>query len=227
MKKCIYQLVLITLLFVTSCATVPDGEHGIQDDDSATTYVGGYWDDNKYINEYFGFELTLPLGYSIQNKINKEQLLDIGAKAFSKDKNEKLLLSAQLESLHMLVRASKYPPGTPGKTNISLTIMAEDVSLYPGMVTEIDYIGNMKTALSESDLEIAIVEDGFQHTISNVTYEMFLYGLDIGDLTFVQMFYIKRKFNFFVSVTIAFTSNDEYEELVEILSTMTYNADKW
>src|SRR5436190_15500005 len=108
----------------------------------------GVFKNSVYENEYFGFKVTIPSTWSVQDQRARQQLAEKGTKMLTgDDKGMKAMLKASELQTITLLAAFQHPVGTPVAFNPSITSVAERVRDLPGIKQGKDYLFHAKKLL--------------------------------------------------------------------------------
>lgn len=126
-------------------------------------------DGSKYVNEFFGLEITKPAGWFAQDPEAMLKMSQQGIELISgDDKNMRQIASRSLKTSLPLFGFFQYPPGAAVETNPNIVSVAENVSVLPGIKTGCDYLFHARKLLERSALKVS-VKEGCETTLINGT----------------------------------------------------------
>jgi hypothetical protein len=126
--------------------------------------------DSIYRNTYFGFQLTIPKGWIVQDDAAKKQMKEISKSiAINKDEIEKEASDAAVERTLNLLTLSKLSLGTAADFNALFACVAEPVPLYPNISS---YMARLKETLRNMTIPITIETEGDVETIGGARFSV-------------------------------------------------------
>ncbi|MFN3404371.1 MAG: hypothetical protein ACK40G_09785 [Cytophagaceae bacterium] len=138
-----YKLILLFNLILGSLAIAQDNP-----------FTSGKIEDNTYINDYFKFKLNVPDGWAVQNKEQMDYILEKGKKVMrNKSEEIKDIINASEGNYNCLLSVFQYEQGYATEFNPSFVVMAENVSLAPGIKSGYDYLFHVIKILNQINLK--------------------------------------------------------------------------
>lgn len=210
MKKIIKQIgALILLMFLI---------FGCKSNDKPTDFDYGKIEDNRYINDYFKFQIKLPKSWIILSKEQSDKLTEKGKKLIAGDNSNMnaIMKAADIKTAN-LISIYQYERGAAVDFNPNFTIVAVNVSDYPGIKTGYEYLYQARKLLSQS----AFKYDYIDSTFNKETINKFVFFTMNASVNGVKQKYYTTIINRF-SINFLLTYNNDLnkENLLQILNSI-------
>lgn len=156
-----------------------------------------------YRNEYFGLTIVIPDNWDVQSEETKKELQEIGKNAMANgDEAKKAAMDRAADRSASLLFASKYPMGTPDKTNANYGAAAEKVSAFPGIKTGKDYLVQVRQLMQGSTVKCTFKEI-YSEKIDGVDFDVLECSIDVQGTTVKQKYYtaIMREYALLINIT--------------------------
>jgi TonB family protein len=116
--------------------------------------------DNVYTNNFFGFTYEFPKGWSVPSEETRKYMKELRkAAATGGDPTKSALFDVAEKRTHQLLTVLEHPVGTPGATDASIYVMAEDISYAPGVQKPSDYLLNTKAGLVKQRPDVKVLRE--------------------------------------------------------------------
>jgi len=116
--------------------------------------------DNVYTNNYFGFTYEFPKGWSAPGEATSKYLKEMRkAVTTGGDATKAALFDVAEKRTHQLLTLLEHPVGTPGATDASIYVVAEDISYAPGIQKPSDYLLNTKAGLVKQRPDLKVLRE--------------------------------------------------------------------
>lgn len=198
----------LLLLFITLFASAQKGKK--------LTY--GETKDGVYTNKYFGLTLKFDKMWYVKTRQQLEQLTNQG-KELIKAKNQDLgdLIDLSVNTTAYMFAISKYEQGAAVNFNPSLILMAESLENAPGVKTGETYLFHTKNLLKQT---------GMPYVFSEGFTEMNGFAVLSGELEYAgikmhQMYFTKVLNGFALSCIITYSEEEQKEELLAFIRSIT------
>ena len=175
---------------------------------------------HTYTHDYFNLSVTIPDEWYIQNRRESDRLMQAGVAAFRPDDQPAVQMSQQY-TLNLL-SAFRHPPGTPDVSNHSLMLMAEDVSILPGLKHGQDFLYTTRQSMAKITtikFECGPIETGFKIG-SLPAARMQVVIFDTSGQEVYQDYYAARRGDYFLAVVLSYSDDDELDSLLEIMESL-------
>lgn len=212
-------IILLFALFLFSCATTENDEK--KEPDILDVY--GSFANNKYINEYYGFELEIPENYIVQDDEAKDHVLDLGNKILNggdEDAMEQLKLLTE-EQLFNLLFITKYEVGTPGVENIIMQIFSENLMFQPGIKDGSDYLWHFEKQLENAGIVLTNKSEFLLESINGIDFNTFSYDMLIQNTTVKQKMFTKKVGGHILCFGVTYFTDEGLNELTKLLNTIS------
>jgi len=213
MKLNFIGLFILTVL-ITSCN--PSGK--------PKNFDYGHIENNKYLNSFFGLELSLPDNWIVQTKEQTENLTKIGKDFVAgDDKNLKAIINASEINSANLLAVFQYEVGAAVDYNPSFMLVAENLKNYPGIKTGSDYLFQSRKLLQQSQIHYSHLDDGFEkEIINNLEFYTMNCTIDYMGLSIKQRYYSTIINGFCLSEIISYTDDKQKSNLEKIIHSMNF-----
>ena len=184
----------------------------------------GNLQEHTYSNDFFGFSLDIPPDWFIQNEEQIGKLMDIGREMVTgDDENMKAILKASEVNTATLLAVYQYEMGSPVDYNPNLVMVAENLSLAPGVKSGKDYLFHARKLLLQTQMPYTHVDTTFgerdfgsqEFGVMHATLS--LMGMEIG-----QTYYCTVKNGFSLSLIVSWLGEEQKEAIDKVLSSLTF-----
>ncbi len=184
----------------------------------------GHIEDNKYLNSFFGLELTIPDSWIVQTKEQTENLSKVGRDLVAgDDKNLKAVIDASEINSANLLAVFQYEVGAAVDYNPNFMLVAENLKNAPGIKTGNDYLFQARKLLNQSQLQYSYIDDVFEkELINNQEFYTMNCTIDYMGLNIKQIYYSTVIDRFCLSVLISYATDDQKRNLEKMISSMIF-----
>lgn len=205
---------LILTLFMTNCK-----QNGKPKD-----FDYGHIENNKYLNSFFGFELTFPDNWIVQSKEQTEELTKMGKDLVSgENKTLKAAINVSEVNSANLLAVFQYEVGAAVEYNPSFMLLAENLKNAPGTKTGSDYLFQVRKLLRLSQVQYSYIDDEFKkEIISNQEFYTMNCSIDYMGFKINQTYYSTIKDGFCLSAIISFINDEQKNNLEKIVNSMNF-----
>ena len=183
----------------------------------------GFSERNTYTNDYFGINITIPEGWTVQSREENSMLENLGRQNSGQTGGTQPASTSieELQVIYLLV-ALQLEPGTAVDYNPGIQIIANNLTKSDTAVSATQYI----KALAEQfgrfpnfTLNDAGISDT---TLSGKTLAFMKAETKIGEVAVKQTYFATIIKNYAVQFTISYTNKQEKEALLKILDTLDF-----
>jgi hypothetical protein len=185
----------------------------------------GKVENNRYVNSYFAFEIPVPADWFIQSKEKTENMAQLGKDMVAGDDAKmKAVFKASEINTALLLTVFKYEPGSPVEYNPCISLLAENISTYPGIKTGSDYLYQASRILAQSQIKYDYIDKNFEKEVISGTdfytmhTEMNYLGVRIKQIYFST---IIKGFSF--DVIISYVNDEQKKELLSLTNAMKFS----
>lgn len=185
----------------------------------------GHIENNKYINSFFGLEITIPDNWIIQTKEQTDNLSKRGKDLVVGDnKNLKAAFDASEINTANLLAVFQYEVGTPVEYNPGLVLVAENLKNAPGIKNGSDYLFQSKKLLKQSQLQYDYIDDKFEKEIIN-NQEFYTMNCSISymGININQKYYSTIINGFSLGAIISFVNDEQKASLEKTINTINFS----
>ncbi len=206
--------ILLLTIFMNSC----NGQ------DKPMNFDYGRVENNKYVNTFFEFEITLPTDWIVQTKEQMDDMTRKGKALVAGDdsKMEAVLKASEINSANLL-SVFQFERGSAVEYNPSFSIVVENIKNLPGIKTGNEYLFQAKKLMEQSQLKYDYIDKEFSKEVINGTdfykmnAEIKYMGLDIKQIYYVT---IQKGFAF-VAIT-SFINDQQKQDLLKSINSMKF-----
>ena len=193
--------------------------------DKSKEFDYGQVENNKYINSFFDFEITLPPDWVVQTKEQTEHLTQKGLDLVAgDDKNMKAILKASEINSANLLSIFKYEVGAAVEYNPNFMLVVENLKSFPGIKTGSDYLFQTKKLLNQSQIQYDYIDAEFKkEVINNQEFYLMNASINLMKLDINQVYYSTIQNGFCISVIISFVNEEQKKELDKVINSMKFN----
>lgn len=215
MKAIPNVIVFLTLiLFVSSCTQ----------NVKPKKFDYGHIENNKYLNSFFGLELTFPEDWIVQTKEQTDNISKMGKDLIAGDnKNLKAVINASEVNSANLLAIFQYEVGAAVDYNPSFMLVAESLKNAPGIKTASDYLFQVRKLLKQSQFQYSNIDDEFKKEIIN-NQEFYSMNCSIDNLGYKinLVYYSTIKDGFCLGAIISFINDEQKNSLVKVINSMKF-----
>jgi len=213
-----YLIIISTFLFLGCSESEKTEKTNVE------VNIRGEWvGDRKYINDYFGFVTEVPVEWHLKRG-NNDDLKETAAEFLGgDDENLKALLKSSIDKTYTVFEASRHPPGTPGKTNPSVVMSAENIGHFQGIKSAKDYLLLMEDTLKLTNKKFSFSPEVNKVEIGGVEFWMRNASIAIGVTDVHQKYYAIIKGNYILVIGITTISEDDENTVSELTRTIRIN----
>lgn len=189
-----------------------------------TNFDFGHVEDNKYVNSYFGFEMSLHPDWIVQTKEQMESMAKTGkALVAGNDSQMKAVIEASEINIANLLAVSQFERGSAVEYNPSMTLVAENIKQFPGIKSGNDYLFQARKILEQSQLKYDSIDRVFIKEVINGTdfYKMNAEIKYMG-LSIKQVYYSTVASGFSFNAIISYVSDQQKKDLLELIHSMKF-----
>ena len=209
---CTAQILVLTLLFI-GCSKKAGDEIDF-----------GTLSNSVYRNEYFGFSVTLPKDWSVQDQQAQRRLMKKGAQLVAgDDQNLKAMVKASELQTVNLFAVFEHPVGSPVAYNPSIMAMAEIVRELPGIKRGKDYLFQARQVLEAGQIQVSFPKDYYSERLGGIEFDVMELEISVRGKTIKQKYYATIQKGYALCFIVSFTNDDEAASLQRILNSITYN----
>ena len=209
---------LLGFLFLTITAL------GCQAQNKPIDFDYGHVENNKYVNSYFDFEITIPTDWSVQTKEQMDNLLKTGVELVAGN-DSKLKYIAKVSEINLanLLAVYQYERGFAVGYNPSLMLAADNLTKTPGIKTGSDYLFEARKLLEISQFEYDYIEEEFTKEIINGT-EFYKMNTEVNyrGLNIKQIYYSTIVDIFSFNIVITFINDQQKLDLLKSINSMKF-----
>ena len=214
--KTYIQFVTLSLLFTVSFGCKTDG--------GQSGFDYGKVENGKYVNAFFDFEMTIPVGWSVQSREQTENLSKIGKDMLTGgDENMKTAIDASQISSANLLAVFKHDLRTAVQYNPNIMVIVENLKNAPDIKTGADYLTNTRNFLKQSQMKHDHIDEAFQQkTIGGAEFYVMNVVVNYGGIQIHQTYYATIQKGFGLVATIAYLNDNEKIELQKAVNSMSF-----
>ncbi|MBK6275908.1 MAG: hypothetical protein IPF58_15025 [Saprospirales bacterium] len=213
MKKTITLLLILTAIYVFA--------DNPKSNEIKYPFNYGRMEDTIYTNPFFGFKVTVPSTWFVQNKTQIDFAITKG-KDIIEFKDE--ILSKEMEKVDVnsmtLLMVVKYEVGAPVAFNPSLMVMAENVLMLPGVKLGSDYLFHARAALNQSNIKFSCDSTYEKKVISKVDF--YKMSCNINESIVKQEYISSILQRYALTFIITYSTEEERNELMAIINSAQF-----
>ena len=183
----------------------------------------GTFEKSVYRNQYFGFNVTLPADWAVQDKETRERLAEMGKEVLAGDdkRMQRVLKASEQQSVNLLA-VFKHPVGTPVTFNPNLICTAERLRGFAGIKSGRDYLYHARKLLASSQMQIEFAQDTDTEKLGGVEFDVLQGTITVGDVTVKQKYYATVIKDYALVFITSFNAADQQSALQNILTTVSF-----
>jgi hypothetical protein len=179
----------------------------------------GTVENSVYRNKYFGFAITLPSNWNIQDEESRRQIMNAGAKALAGgDKNPDL---SQLQTANLLT-AFKHPINSQVPINSSITCVAERVIQEPSIAKGRDYLLHSRKVLEASRVDVSFAKEMSTEILGGRGFDVMYLKMSVGGKSIEQAYYATIIKGYALVFVISFATEEDKATLNGALNSLTW-----
>jgi len=212
MKNILFSILLAVVLS-TSCTTgKPDN------------FDYGKIENGKYVNSFFGCEITIPESWSVQSNEQINNLVEQGRELIAgDDKNMKAMYKASEINTANLLMAFEYEVGATVEFNTNIAIVAENLANTPGIKKGSDYLFHVKKLLSQTQVDYSHIDEQCEREeIAGAVFYKMNTTLNFAGVDIYQTYYSTILNNFSFSIVISYSGDEQHQQLLQILKSLKF-----
>ncbi len=182
----------------------------------------GRIENGKYNNKFFGFELTLPVGWIVLNKDELKKYEDLGKKLVTdNDKNLKAIVDAMDITTAVLIAISNYEIGAAVDNNSNFTLSALSLKYLPGVKTGGDYLFNVRELLKNGQLKYDSMDTKYEKvTFGGREFYSMNASLAVGGKKIRQRCYAAIQNEFCIFGVASYMTDEQIAIIEKMMSSM-------
>jgi len=209
------NLLLFLLLITTACQN-KDGK--------PDNFDYGRVEDNKYVNTFFDFEMTLPADWSVQSREQLEDITSTGKELVAGDDEKmKAVLKASEINTANLLAVYQYELGSPVDYNPGIMLIAENVQRVSGVRTGSDYLFHSRKLMEQSQMKYDHLDEKFEkEVIDGIDFYKMNAEMNYMGTTFKQIYYSTILKGFSFNAIISFANDEQKADLLKLIQSMKF-----
>lgn len=212
-KLNVIVLLFLTVLF-TNCSQneKPDG------------FDYGHKENNKYVNSFFGLEVSLPDDWGVQTKEQTENLKESSKDMVAGDnENLKAIINVTDVNSANLVSVFQYEVGAAVEYNPGFMVIVENLKNAPEVKNGSDYLFQSRKLLEQSQMQYSNIDEEFQkELIDNQEFYTMNCSIDLKGQLIKQRYYSTIRNGFCLSAIISYANDEQKKDLEEIVNSMDF-----
>jgi len=182
----------------------------------------GRVENDKYVNNYFGFEIMLPINWIVQSKEQLANAIETGKNiVIGDDTNMRAVIKASEVNIANLLAVSQYAKGAAVEYNPSIVIIAENVKNTTGIKKGSDYLFHARRWMMQSQFKYDYLDEQFEkEIISGTDFYKMNAGVNFLGLDIKQIYYTTVLKGFCLNIVISFVNDKQKEELLNSIKSI-------
>lgn len=177
--------------------------------------------ESHYQNDYFGFEIQVPEGWSVQSQAEQQALMEMGAELLAGDdeglKNVMKASEAQTVSLFTFM---KHEVGAPVTFNPSIIGLGERVASMPGIKRGEDYFFHARKLLEQGQIPYEFPQAVFSQKVAGFDFDVMPAEVTMVGVTIYQQYFAARIKDYMLVFILSYSNDEEFQELQSRLATL-------
>lgn len=213
------KLNLIGLLFLTIIFT------GCNFGGKPDNFDYGHIEKNKYLNSFFGMELTVPDNWIVQNKEQTENISKMGKKMVAgDDENLQAVIEASEINTANLITVFQYEVGTAVDYNPGFMLVAENIKNAPGVKTGGDYLFQTRKILKQAQVSYNYIDNNFTKlSLDNQNFYLMNCSIDYSGIRIKQKYYSTIVNGFALTAIISYMTDEQKDSLEKIINSIKFS----
>ena len=176
-----------------------------------------------YTNNYFDFEIPVPLNWTVQNKDQVQQLQKTGEELVSGNNKElgAKIKAADVRTAILLTVFKNKTDAVTDKFNSSFIILSENLGGMP-IKKGRDYLAHAKEIMQQSNMSYQFAPDYSTEKIGNKEFDRMDVALNGQPENVQQSYYSVIDRNFALSIIISYGDDEQKAELKNIISKIKF-----
>jgi hypothetical protein len=206
----IYSLIILLVFIGLSCKT----------QNKQKDFDYGRLENNKYVNEYFDFEMMVPINWVVQSK--EQNTLETGKNLVAgEDANMKAVFKASEINTANLLSVYQYPKSAAVEYNPSILILAESLKDSPDIRKGSEYLFHARQMMIQSQFKYDYLDEEFEkEIISGIDFYKMNSEVKYMGLIVKQVYYTAVLKGFSLSIIISFVNENQNEEILNSIKSI-------
>jgi hypothetical protein len=163
--KALSRLSLAILLFCLFAPEAVAQSHNSEWDE-------GRFEGSIYQNDYFGFQLNIPLGWQVEGLAHREKSMEQGRKLIASDsREEQARRDASVSRTKQLLNLSLYQD--EGRQNLRAVFVCGAEELVSPEVSDVQYAASAKNILLTMKNPVSIEKDMYKESVDGIDFTVF------------------------------------------------------
>lgn len=177
-----------------------------------------------YKNQYFGFSVTLPKDWSLQDQKGQQRLMKKGTQLMTGDDDtlKAIVKASELQTVNLFA-AFQHPLGTPVAFNPSILSIAEMTRELPGIKRGKDYFYQAKKILESSALRPTFPKDYYTENVGGREFDVMELEMTIMGKVVKQKLYCAIQKGYALCFVATFMNDEEKALLQNVLNTAVFH----
>ncbi len=180
-------------------------------------------DIDNYSNSQLGVSIFIPKDAIVYDKNSMKELSKNGLNLLYSDSNTKSI-SDSFNYDTIFIYLSRYPLGTPNKSNPILIIQLLDIHLFPGIKTSLDYLEIFKEQFSNTNLKYTYLKENYNVIISCRSFNCIEYGIQFNKILIRQQILVYKSGNWALLALMFYKNDNDLEYLNNIINSLQFSA---
>ncbi|HSI90657.1 MAG TPA: hypothetical protein VK927_06035 [Adhaeribacter sp.] len=208
---------LFPFLFLLCCSIAAIAQNHSQ------AFDYGQVSGNTYTNNFFGFKVAIPEGWSVKTEEQKKEILDLGSQLMAGDDAtmKALVKAAEVKTANLLF-ISQYEQGAPVDFNPSFGLVAENLTNSPGIKSGNDYLFHAKKFLANSQVKYTFEKEVYNKKIGNQDFAILETSVAFPTGKIRQDYYVTVKNNYSLIFMATFGTKENKKELDKVLKSIEF-----
>ncbi|MGB8490018.1 MAG: hypothetical protein WCE64_03085 [Bacteroidales bacterium] len=188
----------------------------------------GHVENGIYQNDYFDFNIKLPVNWVVQSKEQTENIANTGKKLVAgDDENMKAAIKASEINTANLLAVFQFELGSAVEYNPNIMIVAESVKYAPGIKNGSDYLFQARRMIEQGQFKYDYLSEKFENEkINEIEFYKMDAKLNYMGLNIKQVYYSTVLKGFSLNVIISYISDEQKETLLNSINSMKFKKSK-
>ncbi len=173
-----------------------------------------------YTNSYFNLEVEFNPHWTLQNKQQIDDLIELHTKTSGKDANFKAIIEASQIHTAYLLTIFKYDMGSAVAFNPSFMVIAENLNNFSGIKNGKDYLFHAKKLMQNTEMQYSFKTPVKERNIGTAQCYVMETQLDLGGTTIVQEYMSTVRKGFSLSFVLTYATTEERDALYAIIGSI-------
>jgi hypothetical protein len=176
-----------------------------------------------YGNDYFGFSIKMPSGWTIQSQAEQARIMDEGRDLITQGDEDliKAMHESGQNSLNLFAFL-KYELGAPVAFNPSLAAIAERVDHEPSIHSGADYLVHVKEVLNASAVQYTFPGEIYKTDLGGLQVDVLATSVKFAGAEIHQNYYAVKIKDYVLSLVGSYSNLQESRELKKALSSVKF-----